>query len=59
MQYFLTDEQKIIRDLARKIAEERILPVRAELDESEEFPWPIMQEMAASDLISYLCPGGI
>lgn len=40
MNYFLTDEQKMIRDLARKVAEERILPVRAELDESEEFPGP-------------------
>lgn len=56
MQYFLTDEQKMIRDLARKIAEERILPVRAQLDESEEFPWPIIKEMAASDLFRVFVP---
>lgn len=56
MQYFLTDEQKMIKDLARKIAEERILPVRAQLDESEEFPWPIIHEMAASDLFRVFVP---
>jgi alkylation response protein AidB-like acyl-CoA dehydrogenase len=56
LQYFLTDEQKMIKDLARKIAEERILPVRAQLDESEEFPWPIIKEMAASDLFRVFVP---
>ncbi len=56
MNYFLTDEQKMIKDLARKIAEERILPVRAELDESEEFPWPVIKEMAASDLFRIFVP---
>ena len=56
MQYFLTDEQKMIKGLARKIAEERILPVRAQLDESEEFPWPVIQDMAASDLFRIFVP---
>jgi alkylation response protein AidB-like acyl-CoA dehydrogenase len=56
LQYFLTDEQKTIRDLARKIAEERIRPVRAELDESEEFPWPIIRDIAASDLFRIFVP---
>ena len=37
MDYFLTEEQAMIRDLARQIAEDKILPVRAELDEKEEF----------------------
>ncbi|MCM8821169.1 MAG: acyl-CoA dehydrogenase family protein, partial [Candidatus Omnitrophica bacterium] len=33
MEYFLTEEQQMIKDLARRIAEEKILPVRAEYDE--------------------------
>jgi len=33
----------MIQDLARKIALEKILPIRAELDENEEFPWEIMK----------------
>ena len=36
MEYFLTEDQKMIQGLARRIAEEKILPVRAELDETEE-----------------------
>ena len=38
MDYFLTEDQKSIRDLARRIAEERVVPVRAEMDEKEELP---------------------
>ncbi|MGQ9508877.1 MAG: acyl-CoA dehydrogenase family protein [Thermodesulfobacteriota bacterium] len=50
MDYFLTPEQQSIRDLARKIAEEKIIPVRAELDEKEEFPWEIMKVCAETGL---------
>ncbi|TET69518.1 MAG: acyl-CoA dehydrogenase, partial [Candidatus Zixiibacteriota bacterium] len=39
MDYFLTEEQREIRDLTRRIAEEKVLPVRAEYDETGEFPW--------------------
>ncbi len=46
----------MIQDLARKLAEERILPVRMALDESEEFPWEIIHEMAASDLFRVFVP---
>lgn len=50
MDYFLTPEQQSIRDLARKIAVEKIIPVRAELDEKEEFPWEIMKVCAETGL---------
>ena len=50
MEYFLTEQQKTLKSLARRIAEERILPVRAELDEKEEFPWAIIKDLADSDL---------
>ena len=43
MNYFFTAEQEMIRDLARKIAVEKVAPVRQELDEKEEFPWEIMR----------------
>jgi alkylation response protein AidB-like acyl-CoA dehydrogenase len=43
LNYFLTAEQEMIRDLARKIAVEKVVPVRQELDEKEEFPWEIMR----------------
>jgi alkylation response protein AidB-like acyl-CoA dehydrogenase len=56
MDYFLTEEQIMIRDLARQIAEEKIVPVRAELDETGEFPWDIMKTLAQSDLFGLFIP---
>jgi butyryl-CoA dehydrogenase len=56
LEYFLTEEQKTIKSLARKIAEERILPVRAELDEKEEFPWAIIKGLADADMFRVFVP---
>ncbi len=56
MDYFLTEEQVMIRDLARQIAEEKIVPVRGELDENGEFPWEIMKVLAQSDLFGLFIP---
>ncbi len=56
MEYFLTEEQKTIKSLARRIAEERILPVRAELDEREEFPWAIVKDLADADMFRVFIP---
>jgi len=46
----------MIRDLARKIAEEKMLPVRAELDEKEEFPWEIVKISAEAGLMGVSMP---
>jgi len=56
MDYLLTEEQIMIRDLARQIAEEKIVPVRAELDEQNKFPWDIMKALAQSDLFGLFIP---
>ena len=56
MEYYLTEQQKLVKSLARRIAEERILPVRAELDQKEEFPWAIVKDMADSDLFRIFIP---
>jgi butyryl-CoA dehydrogenase len=56
LEYFLTEEQKTIKSLARRIAEERILPVRAELDEKEEFPWAIIKDLADADIFRVFVP---
>jgi alkylation response protein AidB-like acyl-CoA dehydrogenase len=39
----LTDEQREIRDLVRTLARDRIAPRAAEIDESHEFPWDIVE----------------
>jgi butyryl-CoA dehydrogenase len=56
LDYFLTEQQKTIKSLARRIAEERILPVRAALDEKEEFPWDIVKELAGADMFRVFVP---
>lgn len=56
MDYFLTEEQEMIQDLARQVAEEKILPVRAYLDENDEFPREIIKHLAASDLCGLNIP---
>ncbi len=56
MDYLLTDTQVMMRDLARKIADEKIKPVAAQYDESEEFAWPIMKVLAESDLFGIYIP---
>jgi alkylation response protein AidB-like acyl-CoA dehydrogenase len=39
----LTDEQRELRDLVRTLARERIAPRAAEIDESHEFPWDVVE----------------
>lgn len=56
MDYFLTEEQVMLRDLARQIASEKVIPQRHELDEKEEFPWEIMKVLAQSDLLGLFIP---
>jgi alkylation response protein AidB-like acyl-CoA dehydrogenase len=50
MDYFLTDAQKEIRQLARRIAEKEIRPVAQYYDHTGEFPWPVVRILAEADL---------
>jgi alkylation response protein AidB-like acyl-CoA dehydrogenase len=56
MDYLLTEEQIMIRDLARQIAVEKVVPVRAELDEHNKFPSDIMKALAQADLLGLYIP---
>jgi butyryl-CoA dehydrogenase len=56
LDYYLTEQQKTLKDLAHRIAEERIVPVRAELDEKEHFPKEILKEIADADLFRIFVP---
>ena len=46
----LTDEQRELRDLVRTVARERIAPRAAEIDESHEFPWDVVELYRQNDL---------
>lgn len=56
MNYFLTEEQQMIKDLARRIADEKIAPRALELDETGEFPWDLMKIIADADLFGVYLP---
>ena len=50
----LTDEQREIRDLVRQLARERIAPRAAEIDESHEFPWDVVELFREHELFGIL-----
>jgi len=56
LEYFLNELQETVKQMARTIAEEKILPVRAQLDEKEEFPRAIMKDLADTDLLGVYIP---
>ena len=56
MDYFLTEEQLEIKEIARKVAEEKIKPVRAKYDEENAFPWEIVEVFKQTDLFAVLVP---
>lgn len=56
MDYFFTEQQQMIIDTAREITNEKIIPIRAELDEKNQFPRSILQDIAKADLFSIFVP---
>ena len=43
MSYELNDEQRMLRDMVRRLAQDKIAPGAAERDESAEFPWDVVE----------------
>ncbi len=56
MNYYLSDEQKMVQDLARKIAQEKMIPVAAKYDITEEYPWDIIKIIADAGLFGLFIP---
>jgi alkylation response protein AidB-like acyl-CoA dehydrogenase len=56
MEYFFTEEQKEIQQLAKAIADGDVRPVAAELDEKEEFPRKILEILAKAGLLGVYLP---
>jgi alkylation response protein AidB-like acyl-CoA dehydrogenase len=50
VEYNLTEEQVMMRDTAREVAEQKMLPVRATHDEEQTFPWEAVESMAETGL---------
>src|SRR5438034_11116965 len=54
--FYLTDEQRMIRDLARKIARERVAPNAARYDEAEEYPEASIRALIEAGLYGIWVP---
>src|SRR3989441_3161161 len=54
--FYLTEEQRMIRDLARKVARDRIAPHAAHYDETESYPTESMQALVDSGLFGVWVP---
>lgn len=56
MQYQLTEEQLMIRDNVRKLAQEVVSPRAGEIDATGEYPWDIYRLFAEQDLLGLSIP---
>jgi alkylation response protein AidB-like acyl-CoA dehydrogenase len=56
MNYFLTEEQEMLKDLAKKFANDRIAPVAEKYDKAAEFPWDIVKGLAQMDFFRIWIP---
>ncbi len=54
--YYLTDEQRAIRDLARELSRERIAPMAAHVDETEEYPAEQLKVLGQQGLMGLHLP---
>ena len=54
--YYLTDEQRAIRDLARELSRERIAPMAAHVDETEEYPAEQLKRLGQQGLMGLHLP---
>ena len=58
----LTEEQRMILTTVRDIAQQKIKPRAAEIDEKQEFPWDTVRLFAKNGILTPLLPekyGGI
>ncbi|MAF32834.1 MAG: acyl-CoA dehydrogenase family protein [Desulfobacterales bacterium] len=56
MDFALTEEQLMVKDMARRLAETEIKPVAAELDENHEHPAEIVKKMGELKLMGIAVP---
>lgn len=56
MDFKLTPEQRMLRDMVREFAEKEIKPQAAEIDRDEKFPWDIIHKMGKLGLMGMTIP---
>jgi alkylation response protein AidB-like acyl-CoA dehydrogenase len=56
MNYFFSEDQLEMQELARRIANEKMKPLSEHYDQEGIFPWDIVEVMRQSDLFAILIP---
>jgi alkylation response protein AidB-like acyl-CoA dehydrogenase len=56
MTFRLSDEQRDLRDAVRVLADERIAPRAATIDETAEFPWDVVELLGQHDVLALPFP---
>jgi len=56
MKFTLSEEQKMIQDMTRKFAKDKLIPVAAEIDKKGEFPIKIIKELGQLGLLGVYVP---
>jgi len=62
MDFRFTEEQEMLRNKARRFAEEKLAPIAAEVDELDEVSWEVAGLLAEQELFSLITPpeyGGV
>ncbi|MFL5776846.1 MAG: acyl-CoA dehydrogenase family protein [Chloroflexota bacterium] len=54
--YRLTEEQQMLRDAVRVLADEQIAPRAADTDRTAEFPWDVKELLASHDILGLPFP---
>jgi alkylation response protein AidB-like acyl-CoA dehydrogenase len=54
--YSLTEEHQLLRQAVRQLAEDKIAPRAAEIDESGEYPWDVHEALKKADLLAIHVP---
>ncbi len=54
--FYLSDERKLLRDAARRLAEDRIAPRAAEVDRSEQYPWDNVRALTEAGFMGMTIP---
>jgi alkylation response protein AidB-like acyl-CoA dehydrogenase len=54
--YALTEEHRMLRQTVRQLAEDKIAPRAAEIDETGEYPWDVHEALKKADLLALHVP---
>jgi len=56
MNYFLSEQQNMVKEMFSDFVNRRIMPIRKELDEKDKFPKDIFKEMGEQDFFRIIVP---